>query len=752
MRTVRFLLMAAGLLCTASLTAQMWTRTHIGYAYPGGGQTGSTLEVTLGGKGLANVQGVHVSGGGVDAEFVQHIGNFKAKLQEQYRVVKQLRSGNSRQIEKAAERRFGEAPDHELFTRLEEMSDQEFRQMAGKFQKKERIQRNPEINELAVLRLTIDADARPGLREMRLITKGGGLSNPIRFMVNTLPEHAEMEPNEKADPEAQPLQPPFIMNGQIMPGDEDVLSFHAEAGQNLVIRVEARDLVPYLADAVPGWFQAVISLRDASGAEVAYADDFHFSPDPAMRFTVPESGTYHLAIRDSIFRGREDFVYRIAVGEIPFVTGIFPLGGQAGSETAVRTTGWNLDSPGFLLDTRPDFPPVRTGFLHSSETISNYVHYAVGQLPETEEIELNDDADTAHPVNLPVTVNGRLAKPGDIDCYALSARGGQVIDITVQARELYSPVDSLVRVLDPEGNVLAWNDDAPKEGKLTDRPGLLTHHADSALRFTAPADGTYLVQISDAQSRGGPEFAYRILLQEPKPGFDVYVTPSSLNITAGGGAKATLHVKRKNGYTGPIEVAMADPVSGLELTGGTIPEGCDQLPVVITQRGTAREGLLNLTLAATADINGKQVRQRVIPADDITQAFVTHHLVEARHLMALTVRTNRRHPNIPDREARGLVLNGNQPATLHLNMDRLSYDTSGLGFELEDGPEGWQLESKSGLGGTTLKLVPSGDAKPGQQGNIVVAVHYTMQTEREGKARERKIPLGALPAIPYTTR
>ena len=40
---------------------------------------------------------------------------------------------------------------------------------------------------------------------------------------------------------------------------------------------------------------------------------------------IPESGEYVLEIKDSIYRGREDFVYRITLGEEPFVTGIFPL-------------------------------------------------------------------------------------------------------------------------------------------------------------------------------------------------------------------------------------------------------------------------------------------------------------------------------------------------------------------------------------------------------------------------------------------
>ena len=41
--------------------------------------------------------------------------------------------------------------------------------------------------------------------------------------------------------------------------------------------------------------------------------------------------------------GREDFVYRIAVGELPFVTGIFPLGGKSGDARPRSSLhGWNL--------------------------------------------------------------------------------------------------------------------------------------------------------------------------------------------------------------------------------------------------------------------------------------------------------------------------------------------------------------------------------------------------------------------------
>ena len=42
--------------------------------------------------------------------------------------------------------------------------------------------------------------------------------------------------------------------------------------------------------------------------------------DPAFLFEVPKDGDYIMAITDAIYRGREDFVYRVSIGELPFVS------------------------------------------------------------------------------------------------------------------------------------------------------------------------------------------------------------------------------------------------------------------------------------------------------------------------------------------------------------------------------------------------------------------------------------------------
>ena len=134
----------------------------------------------------------------------------------------------------------------------------------------------------------------------------------------------------------------MVINGQIMPGDVDRFRFRAKTGQKLVIETQARSLIPYLADAVPGWFQATVTLYNAAGKEMAVADDYRFNPDPVLFNEIPRDGIYELEIHDSIYRGRQDFVYRIAVGELPFITQMFPLGGKAGVPTVASVDGWNL--------------------------------------------------------------------------------------------------------------------------------------------------------------------------------------------------------------------------------------------------------------------------------------------------------------------------------------------------------------------------------------------------------------------------
>jgi hypothetical protein len=170
----------------------------------------------------------------------------------------------------------------------------------------------------ARIAIAIDAAAEPGVRELRILN-AGGVSNRFRFTIGDLPEIKEVEPNsDKAAPQAI-ASLPVVMNGQILDGDRDYFRFHAAAGQTIVAEVQARALLPFLADAVPGWFDPIVAVYAADGKQLAFADDFRFNPDPILIFRAPVEGDYTLELRDVIYRGRGDFIYRLKLGSLEAV-------------------------------------------------------------------------------------------------------------------------------------------------------------------------------------------------------------------------------------------------------------------------------------------------------------------------------------------------------------------------------------------------------------------------------------------------
>ena len=97
--------------------------------------------------------------------------------------------------------------------------------------------------------------------------------------------------------------------------------------------------------------------------------------------------------------------------------------------------------------------------LRKAEQISNAMPFAVDTLPECFEKEPNDQPSSAQRLTLPVIVNGRIDKPDDWDVFCFEGRGGSEIVAEVYARRLNSPLDSVLKLTDADGQQLAFNDD-----------------------------------------------------------------------------------------------------------------------------------------------------------------------------------------------------------------------------------------------------------------------------------------------------
>jgi len=795
MRGYRQLLLAVLILGAANAWGQRAKRKpHIGYLYPGGGRQGSTIEVTAGGQHLRSVTNAVVSGEGVRVSSVRVVPRFQGldtdqrkELRTRLRVLSEKRwaelsrkglvgrtppwesdagrAGNMppMMMDKGSKKGSVELPDHPLLKDLGKKSLRELQYVRDQLLSFNRKgQRNAQLAEQVLIQISIDRDAAPGARELRLVTGRGGLTKPMCFQVGALPEMREQEPNDPRAfdrlPNEKPLSLPILLNGQVMPGDVDRFRFAARRGQQLVIETQARRLIPYLADAVPGWFQATLALYDAEGAEVAFTDDYRFNPDPVLFYKVPEDGEYELEIRDAIFRGREDFVYRVSVGEQPFITSMFPLGGRAGGRTVAAIDGWNLPEKRLVLDAGSGPDCIRRTALYRNGRRSNLVPFAVDNMAECNEAEPNDDTRQAQPMVLPRIINGRIGRPGDVDVFRVRGRGGSELVVEVNGRRLHSPLDSVLRLTDASGKVLEWNDDyMEKDGHLHTGTGWMTHYADSYLRARLPKDGVYYVQLSDARRHGGKAYAYRLRISPPQPDFEIKMTPSSIGGRAGHPVLVTVHAVRKDGFDGEIEVAVKEPSGVFTLSGARIPGGRTRIRMTLTAQrkplGRNPDRPTVLSLEGHARIDGMRVSRPVIPVDDTMQAFLWRHLMPSQDCLA-TVVTFKWDPPPPEVLGRTPVrVAAGGSAKVKIKARRFGHQKN-IELQPNDPPKGVTVQDAGTVPGG-LEFTVKADAEavqPGFADNLIVEAFTERPAGRKGtKAAEktRRVSLGVLPAIPF---
>ena len=777
-------------LCIATAHgAQNKRLPHIGYLYPSGGRQGTVIRIIAGGQFLRGAADVYISGEGVNASVVKYYAPNTFYRREQRQLlqkrIEEVRNQRLKEIginprtipgaKKAKKKKIVrpkkkddsekkttekevvvKMSDHPLLFDMDNNSLRELAHLRDTiFFPRRMTQPNRQLAESVLIEITIDPHAKPGNREIRIQTPLG-LTNPMVFQVATLPEVRELEPNNDQAypkyfnipglPKAKPLKLPVVLNGQIMPGDVDRFRFTAQKGQKLVIEAHARSLIPYLSDAVPGWFQATLTLYDGKGNEVAFVDDYRFNPDPVLFYEIPKTGEYELEIRDSIYRGREDFVYRIAVSDQPFVTRIFPLGGKAYSIAKVAIDGWNLPETKLTLDTGPGSNNIRQMTYNSDKTVSSPITYAVDTLAETTETESNNTIKDAQAITLPIIINGRIDRPGDVDVFSFKGRQGKKVVAEVYGRRLNSPVDSLLRLTDANGTTLSFNDDyIKKDGHLhKDIVGLTTHHADSYIMADLPQDGPYYVHLSDSQYQGGAAFAYRLRVVEPHGDFTLRVTPSSLHTYAGGIVDMRVHVLRKDGFDGEIIVTLKNAPTGFKIGGGTIPAGCDLARITLATPTDAPAKPVSLELQGTAWIAARMVTHTAIPAEDMTQAFLYRHLVPSQQLL---IAFHKNRPRAPSFESIGdgpvHTTTGTSAAIrFKIAKHKLFHN---IELQLDQPPKGLTLHDvKVDAGILSFELRADKDLRStGFTGNIIVEAFRVPNPKNK-----RRVSIGVLPAIP----
>jgi len=736
---------------------------HAAYVYPAGGQAGTTFEATVGGEHLDGTRTAYISGPGVQIEVVDFdrplSGQQLNELREQLQNLQQKHAGASRGNGGAKRPPRAPPPSPQgLPWTPEEMK--EAAELRAKIADTMRRQAAPALAQGVRLRITLAPEAPLGQRELRLAT-AQGLTNPMVFCVDRLPEFSQplrqvpvqlgaggglsLAARAQAATPEPPLTVtlPVTVNGQMMPGSTDRYRFHALQGQQLIVAVKTRSLIPYMSDAVPGWFQATVTLDDGQGHTLASADHFQFSQEPVLAWQVSRDGDYVLAIHDALYRGREDFVYRVAVGQFPFVTGIFPMGEKRGSHARIQLSGWNLPTTRFAPSSK--HPGIHELGTEETGWNANPVFFDVENLPERVLSKPASSNRDAMRVKLPSMINGCMAEPGDSAVFRIKGAAGEDIVAEVLARRLGSPLDSRLVLTDSAGKQLAANDDF-----VDPAAGLLTHQADSRLAVRLPGKGLYFLRLDDAQHHGGPEYCYRLRISHPHADFALRVVPSGIDLRAGMTEPVSIYVFRQDGFTGEVTLHLKDAPAGLVLSGGLIPSGAGSVRVTLTAPPRATGAPRPFRLEGEAAIDGETVRHLALPADDMMQAFAWHQLVPARESLVLVL--GAQHNPLWEVDGRSPVkipLGG----TTQVRVGVPRWLASRVQLALNDPPPGISLEQTAEAHDSlVIRLrADAALASPGLQGNLIVDASALPPPDsaKPRSAANRPSPLGTLPAIPF---
>lgn len=720
---------------------------HIGFVYPAGGKQGTIFDIMVGGKYLNETIAANITG---DRVVVRVLEDPDKDLDK-----KELED------EKSGKLLFRQPKvDKSILTTGSLKFDEELAKSGKARAEREKIRKNrkkkkDQFPDLIYLRVAVMDDALPGDRELRVITRGG-LSNKFTFQIGSVSEQFESEPNNRKEQVNEISSLPVLVNGQIMDGDVDLFHFAAKKGQSLVIKADARRLLPYLADAVPGWFQASIALYDKKGSELKHADNFFFSQDPVLFYDVPEDADYYVEIRDSIYRGREDFVYRLSIGELPFITHISPLGAAYDNSTAVSISGKNLPVRSVNIHGRNRNVPVQhIQLVNKAGMLTERVPFTFSDLPEVKE-KMRSENEKVQEVKLPVVINGTIETPGDKDTYSFTGKANQKISIEVTARRLGSPLDSFIILNNSKGEKIAENDEDPTY-KWDD---VLTHHADSGLMLSLPKDDTYTVTISDLTGKGGEEYSYRLRISEPLPDFVLYSIPPSVNIPRGGTGYFKVHAIRKDGFTGAIKISLNNISNGLKLSNSTIPEGSNDFKMTVSASYEIPEGVIGYKLEGTAEVGGRVITRAVTPAENYTQAFAYKHLVHSKEQLVLITPPKPFTVSFSLDKNELVELTQGKETKLNVEIVRSRGFEENVRLQLLDAPEGVSLRTGAARADKDKPAVVRGDkvavvlrveskAKSGVFDNLILAGLTSVPTGKIGpKGKEIKEPYTAVaPAL-----
>lgn len=389
------------------------------------------------------------------------------------------------------------------------------------------------------LSVAVAKDAAPGVYWLRA-HNAEGVSGPRPFVVGTLLDVAEKEPNDDTK-KPQVIDGNVVVNGRLEKGgDVDCFGVALKKGQTLVASLDANSGLKSPVD-------PILQVVSADGFVIDENHD-HRGLDPQLAFTAPSDGTYVVRVfgfpsaPDSTIRffGSEACVYRLTLTTGAFADHATPLAVTKPEDAAkVAIEGWNIPK-GLRLGAA-----ARDGHatLFAPE-LANAVKVRIEPHATFEKVPAD--------LKPPFSLTSRIAAGGAEVLVPLAAKKGQALTVQVESRAFGLAVNPVVRVLDPEKKQVARAEPAKLNG-------------DTLLTFSPAVDGPHTVAVSDLYSGGGSRFVFLLRVTLPEPDYDLTVAADRFTLEPGKPLSVPVKVARKNGFAKPVEVVAEGLPAGVKV-------------------------------------------------------------------------------------------------------------------------------------------------------------------------------------------
>lgn len=411
----------------------------------------------------------------------------------------------------------------------------------------------------------IAADAPPGLRKGRVST-AEGVAAGLTFVVGELPEITEQEIAGEPIPVA--VKYPLTINGRIFPRqDRDLWTVDLKGGTTLTVAVDALSFGSPL--------DACLEILDPQGRLIFEKESD--GRDPQIRFTATVAGVHTIRISDSQLWGSQAHVYRLTVTDGLWVDTAFPLGGRSGHPLKLQATGQRLPPAGGEVTLPEGDGPIEMPLVSGG----NRVTLDRDVLPEV--------LPGAGRLTVPVVVNGRIDRPGQIQTWPLRLGKGRGLAFEVRANRLGSRLQAVLVLKDAQGTVVS---------RAESKPGAV----DPTLAFTPPVDGDYTLEVSDRfAGRGGDSFGYRVRIAPPEPRLQLRLASEAVNVVRGATAKVRVTVDGPPGVAESLNLSVEGLPQGVTAMVGKFPRNGNTTDLTLTASETAKIGPWLVQVRATSE-------------------------------------------------------------------------------------------------------------------------------------------------------